>query len=191
MVKQRRDFWNLMTRAVAMVYIAAFLLWSVKGLLLLHRPVMIIFQLIFIAGLFFWRKKKGRPLFWIPDEMLVCLPYFWSLANAGSAQAWIDIWKIWLAVASVPAIISMWMHTEAFSGGIRDNSLLQAIFAAFGFVIVFSGGMNVFFPNFDDSLFNASMLNLLVVAAGIPVSLASFYDVVAVCGKESEEVAAG
>ena len=189
MIKQKKDAWALMARTVSMLYIFAFLFWSVKSPLLSHRPAMVVLQLVFIGGLFFWRKKKGRPLFWIPDEMLVCLPYFWALANAGSAQSWIDTWKIWLAIAVVPAIIKVPSQTGIFVGGIRENSLLQAVLAAFGFVVIFSGGLNIFFPNFDDDLFSASMLNLLVVAAGIPVSLASFYDTVSAWGRESEEAA--
>ncbi len=191
MINQKKDAWVLMARIVSMIYIFAFLVWSVKSPLQLHRPAMVILQLVFIGGLFFWRKKKGRPLFWIPDEMLVCLPYFWALANAGNAQHWIDTWKIWLAVAAVPAIINVPSHAGVFAGGIRENSLLQAVLAAFGFVVIFSGGLNVFFPNFDDDLFRASMLNLLVVAAGIPVSIASFYDAVSAWGREPEEDAAG
>ena len=89
----------------------------------------------------------------------------------------------------MPAIIKVPSQTGIFVGGIRENSLLQAVLAAFGFVVIFSGGLNIFFPNFDDDLFSASMLNLLVVAAGIPVSLASFYDTVSAWGRESEEAA--
>lgn len=191
MIKQKKDAWALMARTVSMLYIFAFLFWSVKSPLLSHRPAMVVLQLVFIGGLFFWRKKRGRSLFWIPDEMLVCLPYFWALANAGSAQNWIDTWKIWLAVAVITAIVNVQRQRDAFAGGIRENSLLQAVLASFGFIMVFAGGMNVFFPNFGDELFRASMLNLLVVAAGIPVSIASFYDTVLAWGKESEEEATG
>ena len=57
MIKQKKDAWALMARTVSMLYIFAFLFWSVKSPLQLHRPAMVVLQLVFIGGLFFWRKR--------------------------------------------------------------------------------------------------------------------------------------
>lgn len=161
------------SRVLAWVYLVTFLVWSLDLPMLSMAVTGAALQLVFILALFVWRWRRRKVLFCIPDEMLVCLPYFWAMANAGSAQAWLGIWAAWLAVVSVfslPAVFS----SGAFPGGYK-NILLISSTAATLFVWVFVALMQRFYPLFPIELYHHIVYNLVTAVAGIPVSIAAFY----------------
>lgn len=161
-------------RFAACTYLAIFLVWSLSLLLKSTEVTRAVLQLAFILGLFLWRRNRREALFCIPDEMLVCLPYFWGLANVGSAHVWAGTWIPWLAAVSVFSLPAVFF-CGAFSGGFRKNALLVSAVAATLFVLVFSTLMKRFYPLFPMELYQNTVYNLVVAVAGIPVSIAAFY----------------
>lgn len=162
----------------AILYLVAFFCWSSQKLLACQRPVGGVLQLIFIGVLIFWRCCRKSPLYFVADPVLVCLPYFWSLANAGSAVGWFDVWKLLLLSVFALSMLNLPLQKAAFKGGLRSNVLLQSSLCSIFFVVAFVSAMSRFFASFPDGLYRATMLNLLVLAAGVPVSIAAFYELV-------------
>lgn len=177
---------ELVCRISALAYSVVFFCWSSEKLLNCQNWVGPALQLLFIAGLWLWRIRRKNTFFFIPDQLLVCLPYFWSLANAGSAVNWFNSWKIPLIAVFAISVFNLPLQKGAFPGGLRKNSLLQAVVGSIVFVFVFVSAMNRFFINFPHELYNLTLLNMLVAVAGIPISLAAFYPLIAKVGvKES------
>ncbi len=163
----------------SLIYVASFFCWSSGTLLSSQHQVGAVLQILLIFGLFFWRTIRKAPIYFLPDQMLVCLPYFWSLANAGSAVAWFAAWKISLLVSFAAAMLNFFLLKSAFTGGLRSNTLLQSLLGGILFVVVFVSAMTQYFPSFSGDLFRATLTNLIVAVAGVPVSIAAFYGLVA------------
>ena len=163
------------SRVAAWLYLVAFFVWSLNLLLLNTASALAgaALQLVFILALFVWRSRRSKALFCIPDEMLVCLPYFWAMANAGSAQSWFGIWASWLAVVSVFSLPAVFAG-GAFPGGFKNFLLISSIGATL-FVWVFVALMQRFYPLFPLELYQHTVYNLVTAVAGIPVSLAAFF----------------
>lgn len=166
---------TILTRTVALVYMAAFIIWSVRFPIGNGTFTGAGLQFLLIVALFAWRMRKRAGLPFIPDEMLVCLPYFWALANCGSAQNWFACWKLFLLPVFAVSMLAMPGCRNCFVGGLRSNSLLQAIFCSIAFVALFANGLHYLFPSFNAALCRVTMLNLIVFFTGIPISLAAFY----------------
>lgn len=130
-------------------------------------------QQIFIAFLIFFRLRQRRQLFMIPDEMLVCLPYFWAMTNLGSANRWFAAWLPYFLAAFILSSLAMIGNRRWFSGGLRHNSLLQAIYCSLVFVLLFATILRSVFPPFTCDLYRDTLMNSLVFFAGIPICLIS------------------
>ena len=130
-------------------------------------------QQVFIAGLIFFRLRRRTPLFMIPDEMLICLPYFWALATLGNANSWFLQWQLpFLAVFALSLLSQMGNH-RWFTGGLRQNSLLQAIYCAIFFVLFFAMTLHRVFPPFTHELYRDTLMNSITFFAGISICLAA------------------
>lgn len=170
---------NRLARIFAFFYLAAFIIWSTKFPVSTSAYAGAGLQFVLIAALIGWRMRKKARLPFIPDEMLVCLPYFWALANSGSASVWFEYWKLFLLPVFALSLLATTSCKNCFVGGLRSNSLLQAIFCSIAFVVLFANGLHRLFPSFTADLCRATMLNLAVFSAGIPISLAALYGLVA------------
>lgn len=166
-------------RLFAMLYLVIFFCWSSGKLVACQHPSGIFLQLAVIVGLFFGRLRRRTSFYFLPDQMLVCLPYFWSLANAGSAAPWFDTWKISLFAVFAMSMLNLTLQKSAFPGGLRSNTLMQSLLCSVLFVWVFVSAMSIYFSSFPVDLYRATMMNLIVAVAGIPVSIAAFYQLVA------------
>ncbi len=161
-------------RVAAWAYLAAFIVWSLN--LLFMSPAAVtgaMLQLVFVLGLFIWRRRRSEALFCIPDEMLVCLPYFWAMANSGSAHHWSGIWAPWLALVSIISLPAVYFR-GAFPGGCKNTLLISSVSATL-FVLVFVALMQRLYPLFPLELYHYTLSNLILAVAGIPVSIAAFY----------------
>lgn len=164
---------------VAVLFLTAFIVWSVQFPLASGVVTGAALQLALIVGLFFQRLRQGERLWFVPDEILLFLPYCWALANAGSASIWFDTWKFPLLAVYAVSMLAMPGLKCFFAGGLRANTLLQAITLTVLFVILFVSGLGRFFTSFGEDLYRSSMLNLVVTIAGLAISLAAFQPLVA------------
>lgn len=155
---------------------SAFFLFAVMALPNHKYLVGALLQQVFIAGLLFFRFRRRTPLFAIPDEMLACLPYFWALATLGNANSWFLQWQHPFLAVFALSLIALVGNRRWFIGGLRQNSLLQAVYCAIVFILVFSTALRSVFPPFSIELYREIMLNALVFFAGIPVCLAAVGD---------------
>jgi len=155
------------------LYLLAFLGFAILALPGSKQMVGATLQQIFIAFLIFFRLRQKKQLFIIPDEMLVCLPYFWSLANLGSADKWFISWQYYFLVAFSLSLLSLADNRRWFKGGLRHNSLLLAVYFALMFVLIFASSLRAVFPPFTQDLYRETVMNALVFFAGIPVCLAA------------------
>ncbi len=156
---------------VSRIYLIAFLAFSILALPDNRHLVGSVFQQIFIAFMIFFRLRRKKPLFMIPDEMLACLPYFWALSTLGSASYWFVAWQFFFLAAFALSMLSLVGNCRWFVGGLRLNSLLQAIYCAVMFVLIFATFLRTVFPPFTGDLYRETLLNSLVFFAGIPVCL--------------------
>lgn len=171
---------NWFAGLLAKIYLVVFITASVFVVLSKGIHYGMVLQLLFIATLVAWRMQRRSALPFIPDEMLVCLPYFWALANMGSALAWFKAWKPYLLTVFALSMLAMPACRGCYAGGWRRNSLFQATACSIIFVAVFIGALNRFFPGFSGDLCRATIMNFIAVFAGIPISLVGLYSVVAV-----------
>ncbi|PKL49722.1 MAG: hypothetical protein CVV42_05135 [Candidatus Riflebacteria bacterium HGW-Riflebacteria-2] len=155
------------------LYLLAFFVFAILALPGSKHLAGAVLQQIFIAFLIFFRLRQKKQLFMIPDEVLVCLPYFWALANLGSAQGWFVVWQYYFIAAFVMSSLALVGNRRWFTGGLRHNSLLQAIYCALVFILLFATILRSVFPPFTYDLYRETIMNSLVFFAGIPVCLIS------------------
>lgn len=140
---------------------------------------------LFIGLLIFLRIRRKNTLFFLPDEMLVALPYFWCISLLGPVDNWLSGWLLPMCLAFALSMLQVLDGQHGFAGGLKKNGLLQAVAAS----VVFILGMLIFliniFPVFELELYRRVILQVFVTGAGLPVSLSAFYSMVA--GKRSIE----
>jgi len=159
---------------LARLYLLLFFIFAILFLPEHRYLVGALLQQVFIAALIFFRLRRGKVLFMIPDEMLACLPYFWALTTLGSAENWFAGWQaFFLPVFAISFLAILDGSRKWFAGGLRRNSLLQAIYCALVFVLVFATALRNVFPPFDIELYRETVLNTVAFFAGIPVCLAA------------------
>ncbi len=160
-------------------YVVVFAVWSAGEIGSAFRPVAVVLQLLFILGLLVWRRQRQRVLPFVPDEILVCLPYFWGIANAGSSTAWFSTWQYPMIVICIVALPGMPDRSRIFVGGLRSNTLLQAIICAGVFTLTVATALAKLYPHFSPELYRVVLQNTALILTGVPISLAAFYEAVA------------
>lgn len=156
------------------LYLLVFFIFAMLALPAHGHLIGALLQQVLIAALIFFRLRRRRALFMIPDEMLACLPYFWALATKGSAHGWFLGWQcFFLPVFAISSLAFSGVSRQWFPGGLRYNSLLQAIYCAVIFVLAFATALRSVFPPFTLELYRETVLNAVVFFAGIPVCLAA------------------
>lgn len=129
----------------------------------------------FIGFLLFMRARRRRPLFFLPDEILVALPYLWSISLLGSLDSWLSPWLIPILSAFALSFLQVIDGEKGFKGGLKKNSLLQAIAFSVVFVLLMLTFLLKVFPIFTLEIYRRVILQLFVVCAGFPISLSAFY----------------
>lgn len=155
------------------LYLLVFLVFAMLSLPGSRNLAGAVFQQIFIAFLIFFRLRRRAELCMIPDEMLVCLPYFWALANLGSAMNWFIAWQYYFLTVFALSLLSLAGNRRWFVGGLRHNSLLLSVYCALMFVLLLATFLRAVFPPFTGELYRETILNSLVFFAGIPVCLSA------------------
>jgi len=161
-------------KTVSQGLIIALYLKAVSLVVYAHNISGVIAQQIVIAMIIVLRLRKRTTLPFMPDEILVSLPYFWAMS-------------VVLQVASLPAqlifpsmlvfvmaIFCADKHRAGFIGGLKSNSLLQAIAATVGFLLAMSLFLLFMLPAFDIQMYRNALLNIYFSMMGIPVSLCAF-----------------
>lgn len=139
-----------------------------------HNVSGIVAQQIIICLLIVLRLKKRKTLPFMPDEILVSLPYLWGMSVIMQAASM----PVQMVLPSMPvfvlAVIGVQKERVGFKGGLRDNTLLQAIVAAAGFLLVMSLFLLFMLPAFDMQMYRKAVLGIYFSVLGIPVSLCAF-----------------
>ncbi len=168
------SFINRISITVCQGLIVALYLKAVSLVVFSHNPGGIVAQQIFMAIILVLRLKKGNALAFMPDEIVVSLPYLWAIS-------------VLLQVASPPVqltlpsmvvfVLAIYYAASAkvgFSGGLKSNSLLQAVAVSVLFILAMSYFLLIMLPAFDLAMHRAVILNLYFSLMGIPVSLCAF-----------------
>jgi len=156
-------------RLSAKLFLAAFLAMSV-----IYSEIAVggWLQLVFISLLITYRLSVRRVIFFVPDQMLFCLPYFWAAANLGSVRSWPEYWLAGAVALSLVCPVATGISLpEAF---LSNRKLAAALFLSFAFLTGFSFLLFKGYAAVDAQLFHTTLLNILAFAAGIPVSLTAF-----------------
>lgn len=167
-----KPFLQMLAIWLSRLYLLAFFIFAMLALPGHNYLVGTLLQQGFIAVLIILRLRRKVQLFFIPDEMLVCLPYFWALATIGGAVSWFSGWQYLLLTAF--AIAVLWLSAvnhRWFRGGLRHNSLLQAVYCALMFILIFATSLRSVFPPFTLDLYRETIMNTIVFFAGIPICL--------------------
>lgn len=130
---------------------------------------------IFIGFLLFMRARRKLPLFILPDEILVALPYLWSVSLLGAADHWLKPLLLPMLLAFALSFLQVIDGNKGFKGGLAKNSLLQAIALSVMFVVLMLTFLLKVFPVFSIEIYRRVILQLFTVGAGIPISLSAFY----------------
>lgn len=162
---------SLIAQWSARLYLLTFFIFSLYWLPGNDYLTGAVLQQIFIAGLIIFRLRQRSSLFLIPDEMLVCLPYFWALATVGNASIWFVNWQWFFIAVFALSMLVIVSGKRWFVGGLWQNSLLLAIYCAMIFVLIFAIFLRSVFPPFTDELFRDTLLNFILFFAGLPVCL--------------------
>lgn len=129
-------------------------------------------QLAFVSLLIAYRLVFRRVIFFVPDQMLFCLPYFWATANLGSVQKWPEAWFAGAGILSLVCLaVAGASIIEAFK---KKLKLAWGMLLSFVFLTGFSCILYKGYAVVDGQLFYVNLLNMLAFAAGIPVSLTAF-----------------
>jgi len=168
-----KSFFKFVAVWYSRLYLLVFFVFAILALPGSKHLVGATMQQIFIAFLVFFRLRQKKQLFMIPDAMLVCLPYFWALANLGSATGWFMVWQYYFLAAFSVSLLALVGNRNWFVGGLRHNSLLQSLYCALMFVLLFATILRSVFPPFTYDLYRETILNSLVFFAGIPICLLS------------------
>ncbi len=156
-------------RLSAKLFLAAFLAMSV-----IHSEITAggWLQFLLISLLIAYRLAARRVIFFVPDQMLFCLPYFWAAANLGNVQTWPEPWLAGAVALSVICLIAA--DTSLSEACSSNRKLAAALFLSFAFLTGFSFLLFKGYAAVDAQLFHTTLLNILAFAAGIPVSLTAF-----------------
>lgn len=167
-----RRFLQLAAMWLSRLYLLVFFLFAMLFLPEQEHLVGALLQQVLIGALIFYRLRRRRVLFMIPDEILACLPLFWALTTLGSADNWFAGWQnIFLPMFAFSFLTLVSGNHGWFTGGLRHNSLLQAVYCAIMFVLIFATALRSVFPPFTLELYRETILNSTVFFAGIPVCL--------------------
>lgn len=171
MLSRLKSYLNVLIIWCSRLYLFAFFVFVVMVLPEHKYLVGALLQQVFIAGLIFFRFRRRTPLFMIPDEMLACLPYFWALATLGNARGWFLQWQYPFLAVFALSLLSLAGNRRWFNGGLRQNSLLQAIYCAIVFVLLFATALYQVFPPFTHELYRDTLMNSITFFVGISVCL--------------------
>lgn len=175
MLKQCHEFAGKLISRLSLLFLIAVVIRTVLLLPVSSvLPGAIALQL-FIGLLFFMRARAKKPLFFIPDEFLVTLPYFWSISLLGPVINWLPAWLMPLMIVFALSSMQVVEGGYGFAGGLKNNSLLQAAAISVFFVLFMLTFLLKALPAFDLELYRRVMLQLFSVCVGIPISLSAFY----------------
>jgi hypothetical protein len=173
-LEKLKPFFQLTVVWLSRLYLLAFFVFAMLALPGHDYLVGTLLQQGFIAVMIILRLRRKTQLFFIPDEMLVCLPYFWALATLGGAVNWFADWQYFFLSAFALALLQLTAGRQGwFSGGLRQNSLLQAVYCALMFVLIFATSLRSVFPPFSFDLYRETIMNTVAFFAGIPICLAA------------------
>ncbi len=135
---------------------------------------MILLQ-VFLGGIIFLRFRTQKSLAFIPDEMLVAMPYLWSVSVLWHFSALGGYFH--LAVFSIFAVSLLQISNGqyGFKGGLRGNDLLLAIYCSLVFTLTMAIFVRNMLPVFSLEMFRSSVLGIFGYLAGIPISLSAFF----------------
>jgi|GEM_PF-5707599 len=115
------------------------------------------------------RISAKKTLFFIPDGLLVCLPYFWSMNTTDVFQPWRE-WLIWIFLITfgfaITVIWDNWMGRPVW----RTEGLGRGIFFSLLFVFLFASSLKIVFPLFSTLDFRKVILSGIFFFGGIPIS---------------------
>ena len=164
-----RSLWLLgFVRMAAKLFLVAFLAMSV-----IYSKIAVggWLQLAFISLLIAYRLVFRRVIFFVSDQMLYCLPYFWAAANLGSIEAWPEGWFV---AAGMLSLICLVVTGASLLEVQKNRKLVWAVLLSFSFLAGFSFMLYEGYAAVDGQLFYANLLNMSAFAAGIPLSLTAF-----------------
>ena len=132
-------------------------------------------QIAFILALIAWRFSRGHALFFVPDEMLLALPWVWALSVRTELSQRPDYLLAVIVVLS-PMLTGFRSKTgDWFSGGIRVSSLYIAVALSLLFYFSFSGAVKAVYPVYTDEQYASTVRDGLWFFAGLPLVLTAFF----------------
>lgn len=133
-------------------------------------------KLILFIILLVWRILRNKAVFFIPDEMLLALPWCWLVSLSVPIHQWHRVWVAVTLVLAFLSIISRPYCYHWFKGGVIGNSLYAAVTISAGFYFSFAVLLSRVFSDFTYELLIKSLHGGIWVFAGIFVMNAAFHD---------------
>ena len=181
--------WKLLLTFFARIFVAAFAVVTLSEFFEMQSPSFFsqIAQLILFAFLLVWRYLSSRPVFFVPDEMMLALPWFWLVSVSENIHQW---HSVWLAAAVIIMILSAFSRSYCytwFDGGITANSLYFAVMISAIFYFSFATLLSRVFADFTQELLIKSWHGGLWAFAGIFVMNAAFHSLFVAHKKAQQE----
>ncbi len=155
-----------------------------------------ILQLGVIGAVVFFRFKKGERLSFVPDELLVCLPYFWAISMSSFCMRYDyaalecglgkDRFLILFIICFAVSLIDTISKKDLFPGGWANNTFRQGIWWTICFYGLMSVALQNVFPPFTIEAYRSVVMNGLLFFGGIPICVCAFWGLL----KKPEPVAA-
>lgn len=139
-----------------------------------HNVSGIVAQQVIIALIIVLRLRKRKALPFMPDEIVVSLPYLWGMSVIIQVASMPVQLVFPSMVVFVLALICAQNEKIGFKGGLQENSLLQAFVAAAVFLLAMSLFLLFMLPAFDINMYRNAVLGIYFSILGIPVSLCAF-----------------
>lgn len=188
MIQTGKHKWGFALTSLARAFVAAFagvvlycFLGNLPSSLFSHAAKLILF-----VTLLAWRLLRRKAIFFIPDEMLLALPWFWLVSLTANIHQWHLGWVAAALVLALLSAISRPYCYNWFKGGVFGNSLYAAVIFSAGFYFSFAVLLSRVFSGFTHELLITSWHSGIWVFAGIFIMNAAFHNLVAVSGKDGQ-----
>jgi hypothetical protein len=121
-----------------------------------------------VAILVVGRLYLARPLGWLPDGLLVVLPYAWAMNSTLGFQPWWS-WMTWAFLAALGATVFTFYFSWLGRPQWRTPGLGRGILLALGFLLLFGSVLKVIFPLFSLANYRVILMTVLLFFGGIPI----------------------
>lgn len=133
-------------------------------------------QLGFIILLISARFKNISIIYFIPDELLFALPYFWAINAILSANSFNKILLTAFLIVFSLSLLDSTRLKGVLPGGWSGNNLKHGIWWTIVFYFLMATALRTVFPHFTLELYKKSILNGILFFGGLPISISAFYD---------------